>query len=198
MLPKRIGERLGRRQIILLSVLALLAGYTLWLQWFNRPMPTTIEHVSEGPDYYLRNFTLTVTGPNGLPQYVVDSEYMEYVAGQDTVTLLRPTLFFDNREHRSSWWIKGEKAEITERGHRILMPGKVSLEQHDEIRGETVRLETSDLLVLPEQRLAESQTHVSLEAPGATIEATGLHADLFRERLKLMHRVRGRYHVPPS
>ncbi len=197
-LPTGFADRYGGRRLLLPLLLATLAGFTLWLQWYNRPTPQVITPASTGPDYYLRNFTLTATGADGLPRYIINSEYMEYMAGQEMVTFLHPSLFFNNEENHATWWIEGDKARITEQGRWIMMQGDVVLKQYDKIRDETMELKTADLLVLPEQKRAESSAPVSLTAPNTTIRAVGLRVDLAQNRLELLHRVKGRYRVPPS
>ncbi len=197
-LPTGFADRYGKRRIVLLMLLMALAAFTFWLQWYNRPSPPAAEGAAAGPDYYLRNFTLTVTGADGLPRYVIDSEYMEYVAGQETLTFLRPSLFVDDEEQHTTWRIEGRRARVTGQGRWIRMQGEVTLKQHDEVRNETVRLETDDLLVLPKQRRAESSSRVSLMTRDALVEGVGLWADLAQGRLELLHQVRGRYRVPPS
>ncbi len=185
------------QRTLLLLTLTVLAGFTIWLQWYNRSSPPAIEPTPSGPDYYLRNFTLTATGADGLPRYIIDSAYMEYIAGQETITFLRPSLFFDN-ENQTSWQIQGDKARVTEQGRWIMMEGQVVLKQRNEMRNETIRLETADLLVLPEQKRAESNNPVLLTTSDAIVKAVGLRMNLLQERFELLHQVQGEYRVPPS
>ncbi len=191
-----ITSRYGYRTPLLLAVLIVLAVISAWAQWYNKPDSTAVKKTSPGPDYYLKNFTITTTGTEGSPRYLIKSSYMEYMAGQETITLLQPQLLFHN-ENDSSWTITGEQARITEQGEQVVMEGKVVLEQHSKVSKETLWIETADLLVLPVLKRAETAAEVAMKTDYSTINAIGLRVDLTQDKLNFLHQTRGKYYAPP-
>ncbi len=191
-----ITSRYGYRTPLLLTLLIVLAALSLWMQWHTKPAASPVAKTGSGPDYYLENFTITVTDTDGAPRYFIKSSYMEYVSGQETVTLIQPQLLFHNENH-SSWKVTGERARITEQGKQVMMEGKVLLEQHSESSDETLRIETADLLLLPDLRRAETAAEVAMKTDDSTIDAIGFRVDLTQDKLNFLHQTRGRYYVPP-
>ncbi len=191
-----VTSRYGYRTPLLLTVLIVLATISAWMQWYTRPAATPITKTTPGPDYYLKNFTITATGTDGAPRYFIKSSYMEYMSGQETVTFLQPQLLFHN-ENRSSWTVTGEQAKVTEQGKQIMMEGKVVLEQRSESSNGNLKIETADLLVLPELERAETAAEVTMKSDDATINAVGFRINIAQDKLNFLHQTRGRYYVPP-
>ncbi len=191
-----VTRRYGSRTPVLVTILIILATISAWMQWHTRPSATSITKTSPGPDYYLKNFTITATGTDGAPRYLIKSSYMEYMSGQETVTLLQPQLLFHNK-NQSSWSVTGEQARITEQGKQIVMKGNVVLEQRSESSDETLRVETADLLILPELKRAETAAEVTMKSDDSMINAIGFRVDLMHDKLNFLHQTRGRYYVPP-
>jgi len=193
---EKASRRYGYRTPLLLTILISLATISAWMQWYTRPAATPIAKTTPGPDYYLKNFTITATGTDGAPRYFIKSSYMEYMSGQETVTFIQPQLLFHNENH-SSWTVTGEQARVTEQGKQIMMEGKVVLKQRSESSGETLQIETADLLVLPKLERAETTAEVTLKSDDSRINAIGFRVDLAQDKLHFLHQIRGRYYVPP-
>lgn len=194
----KITRRYGDRTPFLLIILIILAAISVWMQWYNKTAVTPIAKTTPGPDYYLKNFTITATGADGTPRYLIEASYMEYMSGQETVTFLQPQLLFHN-QNRSSWTVTGERASVTEQGKQVMMEGKVVLEQRSESSDEALRIETADLLVLPGLKRAETAADVVMKTDYSTISAIGFRVDLAQDKLNFLHQTRGRYYVsPPS
>ena len=194
----KITRRYGDRTPFLLIILIILAAISVWMQWYNKTAVTPIAKTTPGPDYYLKNFTITATGADGAPRYLIEASYMEYMSGQETVTFLQPQLLFHN-QNRSSWTVTGERASVTEQGKQVMMEGKVVLEQRSESSDEALRIETADLLVLPGLKRAETAADVVMKTDYSTISAIGFRVDLAQDKLNFLHQTRGRYYVsPPS
>jgi len=191
----KITRRYGDRTPFLLIILIILAAISVWMQWYNKTAVTPIAKTTPGPDYYLKNFTITATGADGTPRYLIEASYMEYMSGQETVTFLQPQLLFHN-QNRSSWTVTGERASVTEQGKQVMMEGKVVLEQRSESSDEALRIETADLLVLPGLKRAETAADVVMKTDYSTISAIGFRVDLAQDKLNFLHQTRGRYHVP--
>ncbi len=190
-----IARRYGYRAPLLFITLLVLAAFSTWMKWYSKPPAAPAQTATPGPDYYLRNFIITATGMDGLPRYVIEASYMAYMAGQKSVTFLRPKLLFHN-EALSTWAITGEQANITEQGKQILMKGEVVLEQLPGSKGEALRVETTDLFVLPALKRAETAARVVMETDGAVIEATGFRINLAQGKLNFLRQTRGRYYAP--
>ncbi len=191
-----ITSHYGYRTLLLLTLLITLATISLWMQWHTKPAATPVTKTGSGPDYYLKNFTVTVTGTDGAPRYFIKSSYMEYTSGRETVTLIQPQLLFHNENH-SSWKVTGEQARVTEQGKQVMMEGQVLLEQYSESSDNTLRIKTVDLLLLPDLRRAETAAEVTMKTDDSTVNAIGFRVDLTQDKLNFLHQTRGRYYVPP-
>jgi len=181
----------------MLVILIALASVTAWIKWYNRPVSQPVKNTGTGPDYYLKNFTITATGKDGSPRHRIKASYMEYISGQETVMFIQPQLLFHN-ENQLSWTVTGEQAQVSEHGKRIMMEGKVTLKQLSETGIETIRVNTADLLVLPDQNFAKSDARVTVKTEHSAIIAIGLRADMKQAHLEFLHQVKGEFSVPPS
>ncbi len=182
---------------ILPLLLLVLAALSAWLKWQSSPSPVPTAAGESGPDYYLKNFTITATGADGAPRHLIEADYMEYLSGQETLQFIAPRLLFQEREE-SSWSVTARRASVSDRGKRILMQGDVTIRRRGTAANGNLEMETADLLVLPDRKSASSDAPVRMSMDGSTLKATGLRLDMARERVELMHRIRGRFHAPAS
>ncbi len=185
------------RRAALLILLLALALLSAWIKHQTAPPPPPAMAGVGGPDYYLRNFTLTATGSDGRPRHLIRASYMEYQSGQETLQFITPELLFHNQGD-SSWRVTAQRASVSNEGKQILMQGTVVLRQSTADGRETLKMETADLLLLPELNRARSDARVELSMEGSTLSATGLRIDLVRNHFELLHQIRGRYHASAS
>lgn len=103
---------------------------------------------------------------------------------QPRVTLLQPA--------GPPWQASAEHGSAAADGSLVELLDRVVL-QRDLADGTSTRLETSQLLLKPQQKFAETDKPVTIRSTNAITRATGMRAHLQEERIQLLSEVRGTY-----
>lgn len=88
------------------------------------------------------------------------------------------------------WHISAKRGKSNHNGSRLTLIDDVYAWQINK-KGERNELNTDELVLLTEQQYVETNKAVIIAAPGHTITAIGLKANLQKDSLQLLSRVRG-------
>ena len=181
------------RQFGLLALLLLIVIGTGWFldKQVGSQRPASVS--ATGPDSFIEDIDLTVMDENGHLQYRVRAEHMTHFPNEDLLRLRRPDINII-RTDGTVWHIKSERGETTTAGDRLWLLGEVDIHRPETATGGAIHVVTSDLLVKPEEELAETEHAVTITGKRYVINAIGMNADFRTGTLELLSGVRGTIH----
>lgn len=195
----RILPRGGAGALFPLGVLLLLAMLTFWLArniviegWSEPRAP------SRDPDYIVERFTLTSLSETGAPRYVLSSDKMVHLPGDDSSLLTRPVLR-QAQTGQPEIRIRADRGVITSGGEiahlydnvEVLRAGEAATARRE--GSSEMRVTTSYLRVLPDQDRADTAAPVRIEQSGSTLLGTGMELDNRYRRFRLLSAVNVTY-----
>lgn len=178
-------KQFGLFVLLLLSVIG--TGWFLERQ-DNSQQPASVS--TTGPDSFVEGIDLAVMDENGHLKYQVRAEHMTHFPNDDILKLSRPDIDIVHTDG-AVWHIKAERGETTTAGDRLWLLGEVDIRRPDTTTGSAIHVVTSDLLVKPEDELAETENAATITGDRYVINAVGLKADFRTHTLELLSRVRG-------
>ena len=178
-------KQFGLFVLLLLSVIG--TGWFLERQ-DNSQQPASVS--TTGPDSFVEGIDLAVMDENGHLKYQVRAEHMTHFPNDDILKLSRPDIDIVHTDG-AVWHIKAERGETTTAGDRLWLLGEVDIRRPDTTTGSAIQVVTSDLLVKPEDELAETENAATITGDRYVINAVGLKADFRTHTLELLSRVRG-------
>ena len=184
-----------RAALPVLLAAGILGAGAWWLT--DRGAGTPTQEPDTSPEerraaYYVRDFRLSSAGEGGAWRYQVRAPSLFHFEEQGSWEMSSPrwTLY---TETGVPWYGRSESATAWERGERILLHGDVRLWREAAADREPVTIETSDVLLLPEQEEARTEQPAVVRTPGMRLAGTGAIARLEPERVEFLSEVKGRY-----
>jgi len=178
-------KQFGLFVLLLLSVI----GTGWFLDWQDSSQqPASVS--ATGPDSFVGDIDLAVMDEQGYLQYRVRAEHMTHFPHDDILKLSRPDIDIVHTDG-AVWHITSERGETTTAGDRLWLLGEVDIRRPETATGSAIRVITSDLLVKPEDELAETENAATITGDRYVINAIGLRADFKTSVLELLSRVRG-------
>jgi len=195
----RILPRGGAGTFFPLAILLLLAMLTFWLAHDSAvddrdaPAPQ-----SRDPDYIVERFTLTSLSETGAQRYVLSSQKMVHLPGDDSSLLTRPVLR-QAQPGQPETRIRADRGVVTSGGEIAHLHDNVEVLRAGEPAGANrpgsseMRVTTSYLRVLPDQDRADTAAPVRIEQAGSTLLGTGMELDNRYRRFRLLSAVSATY-----
>ena len=148
-------------------------------------------------DYTMSGFTLTTMDPDGATQYRLTSAQLVHYEGETTAQFEQPEVTVYG-EGRPVWQIVSDQGELTAAGDEVHLLGHVTISKINEDETQSpVTIITKNLLLYPEQKLAQTDEGVEIRQASGTLWGTGMRANLAAQQFELLTDVRGWY-VPPT
>ncbi len=173
--------------LLLLLVAVIGTGWYLQLQEADLQQTATS---SAGPDAFVTGMQLAVMDEAGQQKYRIESDTMIHFPEDSHFTLTRPR-FYITRPDGTSWQITAERGQTTADNDQLWLLGKVDILRPETSNINGLHIETSDLLIKPDEETAETDNAVTITAEGYLVTAIGLKAYLKESLLELHSRVRG-------
>jgi lipopolysaccharide export system protein LptC len=175
----------GLFALLLLTVIG--TGWFLDQQAVSQ-LPASVS--ATGPDSFVEDIDLAVMNEAGHLHYRVRAAHMSHFPNEDLLRLTRPDVNII-QANGTVWRIRSERGETTTAGDRIWLLGEVDIRRPESATQEAIHVTTSDLLVKPEEELAETEHAATITGKHYVINAIGLRADFGSSVLELLSRVRG-------
>jgi LPS export ABC transporter protein LptC len=178
--------------LLLLSVLAV-AVFTRWLLTTltpqGRQLPVEMRHVA---DYFVSDFHATIFDQNGKPYYKLKATHMEHFADDETVAMQFPEIEF-LREAELPWTVVADSGTVYQDRDILLLKGKVTITHAAASETQRMLLLTRDLRIDLQNKIADTDAEVHVQAKSSNIEAKGMHLNLINNTLVLDANARGTY-----
>ena len=183
---------MSSRQISLYGLLLLLlagSGWFLFQQETRLQRETTS---ATGPDAFVKDLDLKVMNEQGQLIYRLKARHMTHYPHDKRFNLEKPDIKI-LQSNGDTWHIKSEHGEATEAADIIWLLGAVDIKRLATVNSSPLHIVTSDLLVKPEDEVAETDNEATITSDEFLINAVGMKADFSNDTLELRSRVRGRY-----
>lgn len=171
-------------------VLLLAAIISGWSAWRQRAETVTADPASERSDYVLHDFELVSLDEDGKESFTLRAPELARNPADGTTALETPLFLLPDRdgtywEVRSrTGWLSADHDELRLRGEVVANTAADSARR--------VRMNTEQLNVFPQTRLATSAVLVTVTQPGTTMRGTTMRADLGSRNVQLQN-VQARY-----
>ena len=183
---------MSARQLGLYAGLALLVvatGWFLFTQETGLQRPTAS---ASGADAFVEDMDLKVLNEMGQLEYRIIARRMLHYPGDERFTLEQPDIKL-HQSNGDTWHIISERGETTEDADLIWLLGDVDIKRLGNANSEPLHIITSDLLVKPEEEVAETDNATTIISKQLEVHGVGARADFMNDTLELRSSVRGRY-----
>ena len=180
------------RQIILYAMLLLLVTGSSWFLVTHEsslPRETTS---ATGPDAFVTDMDLKVMDEQGQLEYRIKARHMMHYPNDERFNLEQPDIRI-RQANGDIWFINSEHGTTTEDADIIWLTGAVDIKRPSTATSSRLHIVTSDLLVIPDDEVAETENEATITSDEFQINAVGMKADFSKDTLELRSRVRGRY-----
>ena len=181
---------MSTRQTIIIILLFLVVASGWFLRNMESGSPAATEQ-QRGPDMFAEQIDVTVMDDNGQPAYRITAERLQHSPDSESFDLTRPAIT-TKHPRGDNWNIASERGRMTEKGDLLWFSGEVNIHRRG---SNALHIRTSEILVKPEEELAETDRAVTISAALYEIDAIGLKADFRNKLLELRSRVRGTIHA---
>ena len=180
--------------LLLIILLAIASGWVF--ESIEKSPILTKEKLRHDPDYFLKNFTATTMDNKGKPAYQIKAQHLEHYPDDDSMKLQHP-LFSFYKNNIKTWTAQANEALIIQDNEKIHLTGQVILSQVSPDKNSAPMVLTAEqLTVEPEKNLAHTKTKIKLQKGDNTIQATGMRADMNKNRIEFLSKTRSHYVLP--
>lgn len=176
--------------------LGVIALGTWWAaEWLMPKEESTAKQTPGRVDYYSNHIRRTVMDETGRPKQLLVADTLTHYENDNHTELSQPVLTLYTQEG-PPWIIEAESALLPGEGDEIFLNGAVLVHRDADQNGRTIRIETSNARVEPNQNYAETQDFVRVLSPPDTLTGTGAKA-WFGDDLKfnILSNVRRKHEV---
>ncbi|MCL4780080.1 MAG: LPS export ABC transporter periplasmic protein LptC [Gammaproteobacteria bacterium] len=187
--------RPGRGSWLIILLLAAIASSVIVMLTPDRQAPARTENRAE-QGYYVREGTLTGTGPDGRMLYHITTKAARQNLDDGTIALEEVAVHYMPAA-RIPWDMRASSGQIPRDSNIIQLSGDVlvtstaSATANDRQVPLTIR--TDYLELDPDTYIATTNRHVAIERSRDTLHARGMRVYLKQDRLQLESEVRGNF-----
>ncbi len=175
---------LRRASLVLIATTVTALGF-----WVGRDAEERRELLQpptpDTPEFYMERFSLTVTGPDGLPRHRIDGERMEQYQLDGSSRVEAPVMVLF-RPDSPPWTLISEQGWVSPAADEVQLLGTVHMARPESAEEPPVDIHTRDVTVWPEPQTAQSEAPVEVRSPHYRVDGTGLRADLQSSTLELL------------
>lgn len=185
-----------KRTLLILGALFLLALFSQWLLSVNNGLSLSKDTVRHDPDYTMENFIITTMGATGSPEHQLQARYLAHYPDDGSAEFTAPQFTFYERDD-GPWQVSAGRGWVGPKQKFVVLRDNVLVENTQAAPGKAMRMTTSELQVLPDDKFAQTGQPVTLQSQNSLIHAVGMRLYLDEERLQLLSKVKGTYAPNP-
>lgn len=178
--------------ILLISAIVialLLTGLnTFWLSYSNLITERKIKKI----DYYLSDFTLLSTQPNGKMRYHVKALHLIHQQSTGSSEIFKPIIKAQDTDN-TLVTIEANKAQQKTKEGPIELTGSVKVIKKSSKKSEGFQLASENLTYNPQRRTLQTKTAVTLESSSGFIQGVGLMSHLDQQEIRILSNVHAEF-----
>lgn len=183
--------RSTRRGLLIASVLAAL---TYWMVSDDDAIDDPIEGLDMRLDYALENFELRAFDEAGAPSLRLWAPRLTSDAASNIGQVSSPRLQVQHEGF--TWNMIADSATISDDQQQVFLGGDVRIERSGALAVDRIDIDSSDVLLEVDARIAASAAPVRIVDASGTLEATGFRVDMLADEFQLHSDVQGVYELP--
>lgn len=182
-----------RGKLVVLLALGVATAFSVWLSSrFDKDDDASIVPLADAPDYYLKDFTRTTRGVDGVVVSELRAESLQHYPDDDSSELVAPRMRFYNAAGEV-WAVESERGWAAGDYAELVLYGEVFAWREDVNGARELEIETRDLRVLPPEQYAETDQPVAIWNATTRATGTGMRANLTDGRIELLSNVTTRF-----
>jgi len=186
------GDRITT--VLPLILVAMLVGFTFWLDRLAQPVANTGNSVKRhDPDYMVDGLAARRMNETGATAYTLSAKKMVHYPDDDTTKLTDPRLVSLGAEDKAPITITANQALVSSNGENVYFEDDVRVTRAAFGNSSEMQMRTSYLHVIPDDNVAKTDRPVTITDAATTVTASGLELDSDSRLLKLRGRVHGIY-----
>ncbi len=147
------------------------------------------------PEYFARNLRTVTMDAQGRPARALETPHLTRFLDDQSSELETPVLTVYKADE-PPWVIRSERAWVSADGDTVLLQGTVRITRDAAPGIRPVAIDTTNLLVRPDDDYAETAEYATLSSLGSRAAGVGVQAWLGQpNRIKLLSQARGHYEV---
>lgn len=178
--------------ILLISAIVIAVAFTVlntyWLSYKGLQLTQKIKKI----DYYLSDFTLLATQPDGKMRYHVSAQHLVHQQTTGASEIFQP-IFKAQDENDELITLKANKAEQITKNGVIKLNGEVIVFKESSEKTKGFNLATENLSYNPLQRSISTDAKVTLESGANNLQGVGLSGKLDEQELRIHSNVHARF-----
>lgn len=165
---------LSARNLLIYAFLLIAVFGSGWLaERLAPPAEPRVAKAAGQIDYYSRNIHRMTSDIGGKPLNVLDAEKLIHFQNDDHTELERPVLTLYSTDG-PPWVIHGERGTAASKGTDVFLEGPVLVLRDADRNGRTVRAETSNVRIKPEEEYGETEDFVQIFSPPDELSGIGM------------------------
>lgn len=174
----------------IMMTLALTTAVILSLSFHTSTLPKIDD--AKLPDGYMENVDAIILDKFGKISMRIVTPKMVHFAKDDTTDFTEPqlTLF---HQSPTPWFITSKDAKAQHGIDQVYFRHDVTIHRPADFNNPATVIETTSLLVHPNDKTAETPEPITMTQPNTIIRATGMFADMNTGNIKLLSQAQGEY-----
>lgn len=184
---------MNRNGSIMLIIAIFIAIITLWINtnWLSHSNFQFIKK-DKKIDFYLSDFTLLNTQPNGEMRYLIEGKHLIHQVSKKATVLFAPLLKAQSDKGEITS-IKAKKAEQKEKDGPILLEGEVFVEKQNINTPQSTKFKTQDLVYNPNTKTISTDSKVTFLSKFGNFKGVGLTSKLDEQEIRIHSNVQSEF-----
>lgn len=181
------------KRIVSIGIFLVLAIIVLWNITTDYNTGDQLRQVKSKQyvEVFMNQFEMTAMDKNGMPEYILNGEYLQRKNNSDDTEIRQPILHFLRRN--SEWKVSAEKAILNNRKETLQLINNVVMQQQN--IEHAVVIHTPNLLINARTKIARTQAQVDITRGNSRLNSTGMIYNNITNELELSSNVNG-YYLP--
>ena len=166
------------------------------LTWLNSTWLSykafTFDQKEKQIDYYLTDFSILNTYPNGSMKYLIKGQHLVHQQSTSGSRIIKPTIEARDIDN-SIISIMAEEAQQNKKNGPIILEGKVDVIKNSNNQEENFKLLTTDLSYNPSSREISTDAELLFTSTSGELKGVGFSTKLDEQELRILKNVQAKF-----